>query len=415
MIKIGFDNDIIPPEDMEEDIEQRQGDTFDLPKRRDVYISPERLEAIKKEYDCVVVHDFGDEYHLSEEEREAKNKYYSTFKALRKAKKKYRRLNEYVQVMRDALKCLDAVAENNGIYDPDEFKLLFLKGEIYINGLKFPKYKGRDRKDISWEYLSEFILSDKDPDELLPKKNQDILNEEEMDDMKNRLFTEEELSKIMRPLTELELQNENKFFDVDEDSQDNRNVAVYVDNKSTKKFMKNVPEFLGEIKDIKRSMSSAEHIRSFAYDLTMDDIERIEKYDQKHNYSVSSEMPVFKGDIMNDNDYNRYMMELQEYEDENIKENYNGRMKSLSEIRELELKALLEENGWNIRALYNNKEKEEKLRKAMKRDKRREKELKEQLIKIQKRNQKRRIGDDEVAMSKKKKKKKKKNKKDEYD
>ena len=65
-------------------------------------------------------------------------------------------------------------------------------------------------------------------------------------------------------------------------------------------------------------------------------------------------------------------MELQEYEDENIKENYNGRMKSLSEIRELELKALLEENGWNIRALYNNKEKEEKLRKAMKRDKRRE-------------------------------------------
>jgi hypothetical protein len=115
---------------------------------------------------------------------------------------------------------------------------------------------------------------------------------------------------------------------------------------------------------------------------------------------------------MKDSDYHRYMQALKDYEDEYIKDNYHGRMKTLGEIRELELKAALEEGGWNIRALYNNKEKEEKLRKAMKRDRKREKKLKEQLIKIQNRNKKRRQMGDDINSSKKKKNKKKKHKDD---
>ena len=130
-----------------------------------------------------------------------------------------------------------------------------------------------------------------------------------------------------------------------------------------------MPEMINAFKEMRRSQASAENLRSFAYDLTMDDMESIERYDQKHNFVSNTEMPLFKGDMMKDKDYRKYMMKLQEYEDECIKENYDGHMKTREEIREIELKKVLEENGWNIRNLYNNKDKEKKLKKAIKRDK----------------------------------------------
>ena len=103
-------------------------------KRYEPVKIPERRKAkILEEFEVVVVRDFGDDYHLSEEERKARNRFYDAFKVLRKAKRTYRRINEYVDVMREVLKCLDLVAKDNGIYDPDEFKRLFMKGEIYVN------------------------------------------------------------------------------------------------------------------------------------------------------------------------------------------------------------------------------------------------------------------------------------------
>lgn len=416
MIKIGFDDEpVIYDEDSLEEQEERHGDRFNYEKRKSVYISPARLESLKKEYDCVVIHDFGDEYHLSEEEREAKNKYYNTFKALRKAKKNYRKLDEFVSVVRSALKCLDEVANNNGMYEPEEFKKLYFRGKIFINGLSFPKYKGKDRKDISWEYLTEFILSDRDSKEILPEKheNQEILTNDEILSEADKLFTKEELSEIMKAPTEKEQYERLQYFDIDTDSQDDKNIVVFLDKNDSRKIIKSQPELLYQIKEIKRNMKSSEHLKSFAYDLTLDDIEKIEAYDQKHNYTSSSDIPKFTGDISNSKQYHKYMRQLEEYEDNCIKENYNGRMKTRSEIRELELKSLLEENGWNIRSIYNNKEKEKKLKKALKQDRKREKKLKKQLMELQTRN-KRRMGEDINSSSKKSKKKQKKKKK-EYD
>ena len=100
-------------------------------------------------------------------------------------------------------------------------------------------------------------------------------------------------------------------------------------------------------------------------------------------------------------------MDTKQYELNNIKENYNGSMMSLDEIRELELKKLLEQSGWNIRKLWDNKDTEKKLKQQMKKDKKREKRLKEQLLKVQGRLN----GDDVKKSSNKKKKKKKKSKK----
>lgn len=415
LINIGFENDPILDEYEMEEKSSDQASKQVKPKKS-VYLSPKRLEAIKSEYDCVVVHEFGDEYHLSDEERQAKNRYYNTFKVLKKAKRTYRKIDEYVKVMRDALTCLDAVAQNNGLYSPEEFKKLYFRDKIYINGLKLPKYKGRDRKDLSWEYIAEFILSGNDPKELLKNKNDTILTEEEIEDQKYLLFTPEEYQKIMESISDESKADELKYFDTDEDSQDGTNVVVALSDKESKKIIKGHPEILNAIKEIKRSRKSTDNLRSYAYELTADDIEMIEDYDRRHGYVVSSsEIPKFKGNLMNDKDYKLYMQSLDQYEDDNIKENYHGRLKTIGEIKELELKAVLEESGWNIRALYNNREKEKKLAKANKEDAKRMKKLKRQLTDIQNR-QKRRMGDSDIGNSSgKKKKNKKKKKHKEYD
>ena len=411
MIKIGFDDDELLEDQFDEDgnPKVKNGDCFDEIKERKltVFIPEKRIQQMKEEYDCVVVHDFGDEYHLSEEERIAKNKFYEAFKRFSKCKHKYRKLDEYIIAMREALHCLEFVAENNGIYSPEEFKKMFFRNKIYVNGLIFPEFKGREKKQISWEYLTEFILSDADPKDILPnRKDDDIYTSDDYEEMEDILFDDGELDKILAPESDEEIQRKNLFFDVDED-EPNGDTVIFLDNKASKKIIKAQPEFLYEIKEMKRENRKIDKLSSFVYDMTSDDIEAIADYDREHNYQSSSDIPEFKGDMTNDNDYRRYLMELDEWEKTQIKDNYHGKLKTLEQIQELELKQLLENHDWNIRNLYENKEKEEKLRKIQKKEKQREKELRKKLIEVQNRR-KRRMGEDvhEEPKSKKKKKKK---------
>lgn len=389
-IKIGFDDDPMVNNryDEEEDDEQRDGPSVKC-KIQPVYISPERYEKVKATFDHTVVHEFGDEYHKTEEERRAKNAYYETFKRLKKAKKTYRRIDEYVDVMRIALQCLDAVAENNGIYDPEEFKLMFLNGEIYINGLEFPKYKGKDRKNYSWTYIAEFIVSDRDSSELVAETGANMLTHEELEESRNRLFTPEELSVI--------------------DSSEEKTKSIkMLSGKSLKKIIKAQPDFAYILKEYRRSEKEQAKKNALYYDshlassMIMSDIEDIARYDAKHGFRSSDDIPEFHGDLMNDTDYSKYLYELKEFEDNQIKENYHGKMKTLAEIRELDIKEMLERGGWDIRALYDNKERERKLEKDRKRDKERKKRLMRKLAELDKREAKR------GSVSKKKKKKKKK-------
>lgn len=419
MIRLGYDDDESNIQFDEETGEPivNHGEGYDPNKVKEikpVFIPQHRIDEFMKDMDCVVVHDFGDEYHLSEEQREQKNHFYHAFKVVRRNKKKYKRLNEYVTAVRAVLKCLDMVAEENGIYEPDKFKQLFVEGKIFINGLKFPEYNGRDKKTISWEYLTEFILSDADPIDILPKQTDDILSVEEMEEEEKLLFDDGELERILQEPTEEEKIKQNKFFDKSEDDQEGLGIAVILSKKETKRLIKTQDEFLIQLKEEKRRKRSLNNLSRYAYDLTADDIEEIAKYDEIHGYVSSAKIPEFKGDMMNDEDYHRYMAELEEYENTQIKENYNGRLKTREEINEIQLKSVLEENGWNIRNLYENKEKEARLKRAQKEDKRREKKIKEKLVSIQERR-KRRMGedvDDEPSKKKKKKKKKEKPKKD---
>ena len=406
--EVQFDEDGNPISNHGDGYDEEQKEKI---RNKTVYIPEKRIEQFKADYDCVVVMDFGDEYHLSEEEREEKNRFYKAFRKFSKYKHKYRKLDEYVEAMREALKCLDFVAENNGVYSPEEFKKLFFRDKIYINGLVFPKYSGKNKKNISWDYVTEFILSDRDPREILPSKEENFYSEDELEELEGRLFDEGELDRITRELTPEEITEQNKFYDVEERDPGDDNIVIFMNKKQTKKYIKGTPEFLNEIKEMRQAGKSLDSMARLAYDLTSADIEEIARYDQQHNYVSKSDFPKFKGDLTNDDDYYRYMMQLEEFENSSVKDNYAGKMKTLDEINEIELKKVLESHSWNLRNLYGNKDKEERLKRLQKKERKREKELKEKLIRVQNRR-KRRMGEDIEDEPKKKKKKKKKEKRD---
>ena len=417
MAIIGFDDQVQRP-DGEDEKKLSGEETFKIIKsideaRKNLYLSPERIAKMEATYGVSIVHDFGDEYHLTDEEREAQNNYYKLFARLNKCKRKYRKINEFVDCARISLQCLQAVADNNTVYSPDEFMRLVMKDKITVNGWFYPKYNGRDRKQISWDYMSEFILSDTPSEELLKQRSSDIefLTEEKLEEETNLLFSNEELAEIFKQPDDAHIfRKEYHVIDTDDEDIDiNDGIAVYATPSETKDFIKEAPELLILAKEIRREMKSTEQLSRYVSDIRREDIESIEEYDNKRNMVSDADMPVFKGDITNDKDYHKYLRELKLYEETQIKENYHGKMRTREEIKELQLKEALDAAGWNIRVLYDNQLREKKLKKAMKADKKRERKLKEQLTKVQNRS-KRRMGidiDDNGSSKKKKKKKKK--------
>ena len=420
MAIIGFDDQVQRLEGEEKKLSNEE--TFKIIKsideaRKNLYLSPERLQKMEATYGVAIVHDFGDEYHLTDEEREAQNNYYKLFARLNKCKRKYRKINEYVDCARISLQCLQAVADNNSVYTPDEFMTLVMKEKINVTGWFYPKYNGRDRKQLSWEYITDFILSDAPSEELLKQKSSenDFLSEEELEEEAKVLFDQDEYARIFEePDSDRVFREEICPIDLDEIELDkDSSVAVYSDRSETKEFLKAAPELLILAKEIRREMKSSDQLNRFVSDLRLEDIETIAAYDNKHNMVSDSDLPVFKGDITSSKDYHKYIRALELYEKTQIKENYHGTMRTKEEIEELKLKDALDSAGWNIRVLYDNKLKEKRLKKAMKADKEREKKLKEQLTKVQNRS-KRRMGidiDDDSSSKKNKNKKKKKNKK----
>lgn len=382
--------------------------------RKKKTLSPEKIKELTEVYQRVVVNDFGDEYHMSEEERKKKFRYYEVFSKVTKCKRKYRKLDEFVKVYRLCIDCLKVVAEENGVYNPEKFMKMVIKGEIEVFGLHFPKYVGKDKKDINWNYISEFIMDyDKDPSEL--SKGQKLaISDMDDEDALEMLFTKEDLEKLMKSIDE---SNEDEIFmPFDEDEDDYRpGVAIVSEKKDMKELIKFAPDVIkrvrDDVKEQRRKSSMNSRLGSFVFEMTEDDFEYIQKMDQSRGYQSDSDIPEFKGDIMKRKDYMKYLHQLDVYENEQIKVNYNGKMKTQAEINEIELKDALEKAGWNVRNLYKEKDREKKLKKAAKRDRKREEELKKRLLEVQKRQDKRsKKGIEFDAKKKKKSKKKKKDK-----
>lgn len=398
------------PTDSPPERKKHGGSTKQKRVRKERKVSPEKFQQMLKSYDEVVVNDYGDEYHMSEEDRKKKFKYYEVFSRLAKCKRKFRKLDEFVKVYRISMECLKAVADSNGIYKPEDFTMKVLKGKIKVFGLNFPKYIGKDRKDINWKYVINYIM-----DPSLDVNELTTINESESSDpndeeLMRTIFSDEKLEEIREFIREDRENTEMESYDENDDDQ---GFALYANPKFTKRFIKDNPgvmkNILAAMKEERRRRRFDNTLRSFVFDMTEEDYEYIAKIDRDRGYVSDSDVPTFKGDIMNDDDYNRYMYELDRYEKDHIKENYRGKMRTIGEIEEIELKNALEEAGWNLRALYREKDKEKKLRKAYKADKKREEELKKKLTAIQSRQEKRKKTNVKFNSKKKKKKDKKEN------
>lgn len=371
--------------------------------RRFIPLSETEKAELRKVYEEVVVNDYSDEYHLSDEERQKRFKHYQAFAKIRRCKRKFHKLEEFVKVYRMCIDCLKVVAEDNGVYSPQKFMKMVLRGEIEVTGLNFPKYVGKDRRDINWQYVSEYISDrTKDPADLAKDATTPV------DDVDDDVIRDTVFKDIMNA-------TENKFSEPDEIDLDpspeyieEHGIIQYSGKKNLKTLVSIDPYVPKLFKDAIRSFRTKErtagNLRSFAFDVREDDFDRIAAIDRKRGYKSVSDVPEFTGNIMNREDYKRYMAALEEYELTQIPVNYHGKMRTQEEVNFMELKDSLEKDGWNIRNLYKAKDEEKKLKKAYKRDKKREAELKKKLMRIQDRQEKRGEG---VKFNAKKKKKKK--------
>lgn len=359
-------------------------DDRELPK-----LSPEKYEELKLANSVVVVNDYDDEYHLSDEERKKRFQFYEAFMRITRCKRKFRKLDEFVKVFRLCLDCLKLVAENNGVYPPDKFIRLAIRGDIEVFGLQFPKYIGNDKKRVNWEYVTEFILDySKDPSEL-SKVSYDPELDDCDDDIRD-IFSDEDYQRLVTETDKIGKEDYTLLDEYyDEDNPPDGNIVLTADEDDNKSLLKMSPDLVrtvtDKVKEERKARIGQSLLSSLVFEITTDDFEYIEKMDRKRGYHSTSDMPQFKGDIMNRGDYKRYLYALERYEQEELTVNMNGKMRTRAELQEMEVKSMLEESGWNLRKLYKYKEDEKKLNDARKAEQRRIKELKKKLCSAEKR------------------------------
>ena len=362
-----------------------------LRRKKSIKFTERRLKEFLDDFDCVVVNDFGDDYHLSEEEREKKNKYYKLFQPILRLKRKYRNLSQFIDAYRSCLNVLDVIANDaakKGVITSEEFKNKFFKGKVEVYGLEFPKYIGKDRKRLERDYLIDFILSDEPSDRIFPEESE----VEDTDEVPPDL-TEEELEFICSAESKDEVENY---------------IIRPMGKKKEKAILKSFPNLKINFKEEQKKKRGIKNLDKYLYSFTQSDIQELSKYDNRT--IKTSPYPEFHGDCNKNKDVNRFLAEVEEWKLDNTYENYHGKMLSKRKIEELELKMALDNAGFNVRKLYNEESKEKKLKKLQKKKRKKIQQLKKEIIKTQEGSKKFKKLKEDVndKPSKKKKKKRKK-------
>lgn len=369
-----------------------------------------RKERMRKSYDLVCVQDFdNDDYHLTDEERAAKSEYFAHFNRMMKCKSKYRKLDEYIKAWRVTMECIRAVASTNNVYDPEDFVVKVLKGKLCIYGVKMPKYIGKDKKELNWRVIGEYVTNPElDINDLLKKQEvsaYDVIDPNEIGELQNILFgydVGDELLKIEEEISDPSLRLLEPE-DIAEGKMDSR-IAVPLTKTEFKSLVKNT-NFISGAKLYKRQndVTGEASMRQFAFELSEDDFKHIESMDSERGYTSKGDVPEFHGNPMKDSDVEAYMAELAEWEENNVKTEYCGRVRTISEIQEIEIKQMLEDNGYDLHKFYSYEDDAKKLMRIQKKNKKKEKRLRKSLIKLKERSEDR---DNSINTKKKKHKKK---------
>lgn len=367
-------------------------------------LTDKETRELERMMDHVAVHDYGedDEYNLTDSEKLARQTYYQEFAKLRNVKRKINKIDEYVRVVRQCIKCLNLVATSNQVYQIDNFWEQVFNGEITVNGVTFPTYIGKNKKTINWDYVREFIQDpNRDLKELLNTIN-GVVDEIDSDELALNPEIEARIAEAIK----------------------GHGKKVMVSGES-KKRRKDTRDVMGEdLEDTivnqivleKKNRKSKRHLACGVggYD-DSDDFDEIEKEDHKRGIWHDKDRPVFTGPIESIDDLDERIDALDEYEDKHGSVLYRDKYQSPAEARYAELCDSLDEGGYNIRAFIDTRsEAERKLDKIYKKEDKEHKKLKERIEELDKRRKARKAGkplpEDSFEGKKSKKDKKKKKK-----
>ena len=402
------DNQIVLEQDLPEEEEVQTQPV----KKRTFRFKENKIAELRELYSRVIVRDFGDEYHMSDEEIKRKFDLYDEYKKIGKHKSKYRNIVDFVLAFRECIDFLVKMGKKNSLFiDPDKFVKKALSGEIDVDYFTFPKYTGVDRKDINWKMITEYILdSSKDPREIQNKKVISYLSKEQEEDPDAYLkgiFTDDQFEYIFNSAP---IDPTGAPYDEEIDGFNTRGLAIPVDRKSFKKTMKEFPDLVRGIKDVQKSIVGNNTVMGqyeFIYDLQSEAMEQIRRQDKKLGYKSGDAVPEFKGDILSRKDYHKYMMKLDDWIESHQMVSYNGKLVTLEEANYNSMLEELQRNGIDVKKLYDFEEMSKKRERAIKADRKKEKRLKKRLNEIEARRANRDKYKSSINTKKKKKKKKK--------
>lgn len=391
-------------------------------KQREIHFSDERVAELKELYSHVCVRDFGDDYHLSQEEKMQNSDLYKVYGEMSRNKSRYKKINEFVIAMRRCHRYVLAVAEKNKlIMNPKEFVKKVYRGKINLAYFQVPKYAGPDKKDINYKNVVEYILDESlDPNDLVRKKTREYLDSDVYEDPAAHIheyFSEEQIRVIFKGHTDLSYIDKedrckyNPTYDMKEDgfiTMGGGHVRKIKD-KEFKKLIKRFPDMERPMKEMRNYVETDDALRSFAYSMQSDAFEQIVDQ-EKHSKKNKNGRPTFKGSYLNKKDVKRYLNQLDEYYEENTYVTVNGKAMTISEYKEEKLRNELDRAGWNVMNIYNNKEKLKKQKEKDKKFKEKAKRLRRELSHIEEQRTKNRDKGKEWINTKKKKDKKKKKK-----
>jgi len=363
------------------------------PEQEQFKFSKRKLEQLRAMYSHSYVHDYGDGYHKSEEDLKAQNALYDVYRKIAGKKQSYRKIDEFIVAYRNCLDFVKAVARGQKVYSYEEYLHLWSKGKIRINGMYTPKYKGKDRKRISWKALGEYILSDDDPKGfIIDTAVHDITTKEELDKAREELFTVDEYKKIMYNALHMD---EDEYEDteeimVDEDvpeSYEKKPIATYLSKEEQKDLLSGTPGLTQLVREVVAQGEKADrrahgYVNELAYQFDTDDLSTIEKYNRAYGVETMTDLPVFKGSLMSKKDCKSYLRALEEWNFKNTKIKVDGRYRTLEEENEIRAKEVLDKNGMNVRMFWTNSRQDEKIDKWLKKSRQKEKELRKQLSRL---------------------------------
>lgn len=329
-------------------------------KIREVYIPPEELEQLHDLYSKVIVQDFEDDYHMSKEERENMRERYSKFFRLKRHyAKKIRRLDKYIEACRLTFEIINDTAEENGVMDKDEFITDVLKGKIIIEGLTIPKYVGKGKKTLNWDYILQFVIDPtRDIDELIKsQQSARCQDDDELDDISIDSIDEQTYQVLAD-----QIDNNDTVIKGFYDGSDGEGFATIESDSQRKKLTKVAPGYTRKLKDLYNNGKSTRD-SSYLWQLEDADTKWIREFKDEMARKNGDYKPEFTGSIMDEEAVERYLFEVDQWEMEHELVKYGQGLITKQQKAEVDLKQILEANGYNIRNLYGNKERQKEIAK----------------------------------------------------